>query len=88
MGCRKFFITAFFLLFLPNLIGIRLFLELEGEVEVAFVQCFLYREVPEHLFELFDLVVREFLGTAVVEKGSGVGERTSIDLEKRGGSRP
>lgn len=36
--------------------------------------------VPEHLFKLFDLVVGKFLGTAVVEEGSGVSEGPGIDL--------
>lgn len=40
--------------------------------------------VPEHLFELFDLVVRKFLGTAVIKEGSGISKRTGIDLEQRG----
>ena len=43
--------------------------------------------VPEDLFELFDLVVRVFLGTAVVEEGSGIGKRTSIDLDENEGQR-
>lgn len=37
--------------------------------------------LPEHLFKLFDLVVGKFLGTAVVEEGSGVSEGPGIDLQ-------
>ena len=39
------------------------------------------KPVPENLFELFDLVVGIFLGTAVVQEGSGVGKRTGVYLE-------
>lgn len=41
--------------------------------------------VPEHLFKLFDLVVGKFLGTAVVEEGSGVSEGPGIDLRRHRG---
>lgn len=38
--------------------------------------------LPEHLFKLFDLVVGKFLGTAVVQEGSGVSEGPCIDLQR------
>lgn len=37
---------------------------------------------PEHLLQLFDLVVGEFLGAAVVEEGPGVGEGPGVDLQR------
>lgn len=38
---------------------------------------------PEHLLQLFDLVVGEFLGAAVVKEGPGVGEGPGVDLQWR-----
>lgn len=42
--------------------------------------------VPEHLFQLFDLVIGKLLGTAVIEEGSGVSEGPSIDLQGHTGA--
>lgn len=77
-GLCVLFVMVFLFLFLSSSVWFKQFF---------MCNCFCHSEVPEHLFELFDLVVRKFLGTAVVEEGSGVGERTSIDLEKHGGRR-